>query len=146
VRLKKALTLSSKKAQDIQIPKENVTALSIDVKPADLKRIVGQSPYTRFPVYSQTIDNVIGMVHSKDVVAYLINHGKLPQVSEVLKPLPSVPSTVTADRLLTLLRKRQARQAMVIDKLGNMVGIVTLEDVLREVMGTVGDEFKAGKM
>jgi CBS domain containing-hemolysin-like protein len=146
VRLKKALTLSSKRTQDIQIPKEKVTAISIDVSAAELRRIVYESPYTRFPVYSQSIENVIGMVHSKDVVSYLMSFGKVPQLKDIIKPLPSVPSAVTADRLLTLLRKRKAHQAMVIDKMGNMTGIVTLEDVLREVMGTVGDEFKTGKV
>jgi len=143
-RLKKALALSSRKAAEIMVPRMKIVALSLDATPDHIMQTVAHSPYTRFPVYSGSTDNVIGMLHTKDFAKHYIRGGHIPPIKDLLRPLPSIPSTVTAEHLLTILKKRKAHQAMVIDEFGTVNGIVTLEDVLSEMMGTVGDEFKKG--
>lgn len=144
-RLKKALTLSSRKAVEIMVPRLNIVALNLESSSEQIMQTVAYSPYTRFPVYSGSTDNVIGMLHTKDFATHYIRGGRVPPIKDMLRPLPSIPTTVSVERLLTILKKRKSHQAMVIDEFGAVDGIVTLEDVLSELMGTVGDEFKDGE-
>jgi len=124
------------------VPRRFVKALDADTPPAELLQRMAESPYTRLPVYQGAIDRIIGMVQTKDVAGHFAQTGRAPQIHEVLQPLPSVPDSLSADRLLAVLRQERARQAVVVDEFGGMEGIVTLEDVLAELVGDLADEFK----
>lgn len=141
-RLKKALALSTRQASEIMVPRTKVIAIDLDDSNDEIFQIVANSPYTRFPVYKGSTDNVIGMLHAKDFVTHYMRDTSLPPLKDMLRPLPAIPATLRADKLLTLMKKRKAQQAIVIDEYGGVDGIVTLEDVLGEMMGSVGDEFK----
>jgi putative hemolysin len=106
-----------------------------------------QSPYSRLPVYRESIDNIIGILHTKDVVRWLVGglDTSRASVETLMRPITSVHESVTADRVLHQLRERRSHQALVVDEFGGTSGILTLEDVLSELLGDVGDEFKAGE-
>jgi CBS domain containing-hemolysin-like protein len=107
--------------------------------------IVAQSPYSRLPVRRDSIDNIVGILHTKDLVRWLVNNGSgEATVASLMRPVTSVHESVTADRVLRHLRERRSHQALVVDEFGGTAGLLTLEDVLAEVLGDVGDEFKAG--
>lgn len=141
-RLHQALRLSRRTARQLMVPRRSVVALDARTSPAELLRQVAQSPYTRLPVYQDSIEQIIGMVQTKEVAGLFVQRGQPPAIEEVLQPIPRVPSSLSADRLLTVLRRERVRQAVVVDEFGGMEGIVTLEDVLAELVGEMGDEFK----
>jgi len=103
---------------------------------------VAASPYSRLPVYRGSIDNIVGILHTKDVVMRYVRGGGL-SVAALMRPIVRVPDTMPADRLLTFLRERRSHQALVVDVSGSVVGLITLEDVVGELLGGVADEFKS---
>lgn len=145
LRLRQALRLGRRPIRQLMIPRQRIVSIDINAPVDEIVRQVTVTPYTRFPVYRENPDNVIGMLHTKDFVTHYLEHGTFASLDTVLRPLLHVPDSVTADRLLTLLKEYRSHQALVVDEFGGIVGLITLEDVLAEVFGEVSDEFKAGQ-
>lgn len=141
-RLHQALHLGRRTARQLMVPRRYVETIDVDAVPERVLQIVMNSPYTRLPVYRGSVENVIGMLHTKDVAVRFARTGRAPRVEELIRSLIYVPTSVTADRLLAQLRERRGRLAVVLDEHGGFEGIVTLEDVLSELVGEVADEFK----
>ncbi|HEX2091849.1 MAG TPA: hemolysin family protein [Longimicrobiaceae bacterium] len=141
-RLRRALQLGIRPARHLMVPRPQIEALEIGTPMPEVVRIVSESPYTRLPMYRGTIDNVVGMLHTRDLFTRYLE-GRPTTLEELLRPILIVHESVTADRLLTLMRERRSHQAIVADEFGGVAGLVTLEDVLTEVMGEVADEFKS---
>jgi CBS domain containing-hemolysin-like protein len=141
-RLHNALTLGERTAADLMVPRKRIAALDVSAPPDEVLRRAITSPYTRLPVYERTLEKVLGIVHTKDLANHFARHGTLPPLREVLRPLPTVRRGVKADQLLTLLREQRATQALVVNRGGKVEGLVSLEDVLEELLGRMGDEFK----
>src|SRR5690606_8793173 len=111
----------------------------------DIIAAVTESPYTRLPVYRESPDEIIGYIHTRDIAASVSGAKPLTSVDELLRPLVMVPESVTADRLLRSLRESGTQQAMVVDEFGSIAGLVTLEDILAELLGEFPDEYKGGQ-
>jgi putative hemolysin len=141
-RLRQALRLGRRTARQLMVPRRRVQAVDLDASHVHLVDLVATSPYTRLPVYKGTVDNVIGILHTKDVATHYAKQGRVDALAPLLRPVLRVPATITGDRVLALLREHRARLAVVIDEYGGMEGIVTFEDVLSELVGEVADEFK----
>src|SRR3954466_4583932 len=107
--------------------------------------VVVSSPYSRLPVYRGSLDTVLGMLHIKDVVTRFVQSGRL-SVASLLRPIVRVPDSMPADRLLAFLRERRSHQALVVDSTESVVGLITLEDVVGELLGGVADEFKGAQV
>jgi CBS domain containing-hemolysin-like protein len=103
---------------------------------------VASSPYSRLPVYRGSLDQVVGILHTKDLVTAYVEPGNRATLKGMLRPLVEVPETMPADRLLALLKERRSHQAIVRGEGGEVAGLITLEDVLAELLGGVSDEFK----
>jgi len=144
LRLQRALRLNLKQARQVMVPRRKIAAIDVDTPLKEVISVVAQSPYSRLPVYRDSIDNVVGIVHTKDLVRWLVNNGSAANVASLMRPVTSVHESVTADPVLRHLRERRSHQALVVDEFGGTAGLLTLEDVLAEVLGDVGDEFKAG--
>jgi CBS domain containing-hemolysin-like protein len=97
-------------------------------------------------VYRQTFDHVLGILHTKDVVIHFLERGTTGTLASLVRPIVRVPETMPADRLLAFLRERRSHQAVVVDATGAVAGLITLEDVLGELLGTVPDEFKTERL
>ncbi len=141
-RLHRALTLGERKAGDLMVPRKRIAALDVSTSPDEVLRRVISSPYTRLLVHEGTLDKVLGMVHTKHLASHFARHGNLPPLREVVHPLPLVRRGVKADQLLTLLREQRATQALVVGRGAKVEGLVSLEDVLEELLGRMGDELK----
>jgi putative hemolysin len=144
-RLRRALRLNLRQAKQLMVPRPEISAIDIATPLDDVIRLVAQSPYSRLPVYRDSIDNIVGMMHTKDLVRWLVSAGPNETLASVIRPMTSVHESVTVDRVLRHLRERRTHQALVVDEFGGTSGLITLEDVLSELLGDVGDEFKAGE-
>jgi CBS domain containing-hemolysin-like protein len=144
-RLQKALRLNLRQAKQLMVPRRKISALDVATPLNEVIGIMAQSPFSRLPIYRDSIDNVVGMVHTKDLVRWLVGGGADVTLASLIRPIASVHESVTADRILKELRERRSHQALVVDEFGGTAGLLTLEDVLSELLGDVGDEFKAGE-
>jgi CBS domain containing-hemolysin-like protein len=135
--LEKTLGFSRLTARQIMVPRPDVVWLSASRSPAENREIARASGYTRFPLCEGDLDHVLGIVNIKD----FLPSGQNVDLTAVMRPPILVPETATADRLLRLFQRRTLHMAVVVDEYGGTSGIVTLEDVLEEIVGEVRDEF-----
>ena len=142
VRLHRALRLGLRSARELMVPRARLATIDAALPFEEVLRIVTGSPYSRLPVYRGSIDHIIGILHIKDVVTRFVQASGLT-VTSLLRPIVSVPDTMPADHLLTFLRERRSHQALVVDSNATVVGLITLEDVVAELLGGVSDEFKS---
>jgi CBS domain containing-hemolysin-like protein len=141
VRLHRALRLGLRTAEQLMVPRARLAAIDVNTPLPDVLRAVAASPYSRLPVYRGSFENVLGILHTKDVVAGFV-HGGPNSLTALLRPIVRIRDDMPADRLLTFLRERRSHQAIVVDENGRVSGLITLEDVLAELLGGVADEFK----
>lgn len=138
--LKNSLKFTDLTAKQVMVPRCNVVALSVDINQEEYAKIVLENQYTRYPVYSEKFDNIIGILHVKDLYSCKLKNEEI-QIKDILRPPLFVTETATTDSLLKDFKKNKTEIAVVIDEFGGVSGIVTLEDVLEEIFGEVQDEF-----
>src|SRR5262245_40814929 len=140
--LYKVFDFADKEVADVMVPRPQVVALSVDLPPEECLAAVIDSPYTRYPVYRATLDNVVGILHVRDLFSALVDRGIANvHVEEILREPYIVPETKDLAAMLTEFRRTNQHMAIVVDEYGAMQGIVTLEDLLEEIVGEIEDEF-----
>lgn len=130
-----ALNLSKVKLKECMIPRKEIAAIEIDDPVKDLLNLFVESGYSRIMVYKDSIDNIIGYVHSKD----LFKNKKI-KIAELLRGIDYVGEEMTAQNLMAFLTKNRKSVVVVRDEYGGTAGIVTLEDLIEEIFGDIGDE------
>lgn len=143
-RLHQALRLSLRSAGQLMVPRSAVVGLDLQWPSARILDAVIASPHTRLPVYDGSIDRTLGVVHVRDVATTFARTRNLDSLSRRIRPLPAVPESMSADQLLRTLRESRAHQALVVNEYGAVAGLITLQDVVAELLGEVRDEFQAG--
>jgi len=126
-------------AREIMTPRTDVVALPADADFGDVETRFAESMFTRIPVYRETLDRIEGLLHVKDVLRAVLA-GKRPPAGELLRPVLVVPETKPLHELLREFQSGQQQLAVVVDEYGGTSGIVTLEDVLEEIVGEIQDE------
>jgi len=140
--LYKIFDFADKEAADVMVPRPEVVALSIDLPPEECLQAVLDSPYTRYPVYRDSLDNIVGVLHVRDLISAMHDKGiAAVRVEDILRAAYMVPETKDLAALLAEFRRTNQHMAIVIDEYGAMEGIVTLEDLLEEIVGEIEDEF-----
>src|SRR2546421_1011500 len=140
--LYKVFDFADKEASDVMVPRPEVVALSVDLPPEQALEAVMDSPYTRYPVYPESLDNGVGILHVRDLFGALRDRGMHEgKVEEITRPAHIVPETKDLAALLAEFRRTNQHMAIVVDEYGEMEGIVTLEDLLEEIVGDIEDEF-----
>ena len=127
-------------AKQVMVPRPDVVSIPIDISQEELKKLTIENQYTRYPVYEEDLDKVVGILHLKDLYTLIIE-GKEIILKDILRPAILVPETLTIDKLVHEFKTKRAQMALVIDEFGGVSGLVTLEDVLEEIVGEVQDEF-----
>lgn len=137
------LDLEDVEVGSIMIHRKNMQTINADVKAEELLNDVVTSPYTRLPVWRDEPDNIVGVVHAKDLLRAVIdrrdNMAEL-DVGALASPAWFVPETTTLREQLNAFRARHAHFALVVDEYGSLLGLVTLEDILEEIVGDISDE------
>jgi CBS domain containing-hemolysin-like protein len=140
--LYKVFDFADKEVADVMVTRPQVVALSIDLPPEQALEAVMDSPYTRYPVYRESLDTVVGVLHVRDLFAALRDRGMHEvRIEDIVRPTHIVPETKDLAALLTEFRRTNQHMAIVVDEYGEMEGIVTLEDLLEEIVGEIEDEF-----
>ncbi len=127
-------------AKQVMIPRTDMVCISKDTPIEELNALAAENQYTRYPVYEEDIDHIIGLVHVKDLFQLSIKDEICP-IEKILRPVLLVPETITMDNLVLEFKKRKGQMAIVVDEFGGTSGLITLEDVLEEIFGEVQDEF-----
>jgi CBS domain containing-hemolysin-like protein len=138
----KVFDFADKEVSAVMVPRPEVVALSIDLPPEEALAAVIESPYTRYPVYRNTLDDIVGILHVRDLFSALNDRGlHSVRLDQILRPAHMVPETKDLAALLADFRRTNQHMAIVIDEYGELEGIVTLEDLLEEIVGEIEDEF-----
>ena len=127
-------------AKEIMVPRTEVVAIQDNITRERLMRIVTEEGYSRMPIYKETIDNIIGIIYTKDLIS-LLEHRDVIAFQDIIRPAYFVPDAVKISQLMKELQERKMHMAIVIDEFGGTEGIVTMEDILEEIVGEIHDEY-----
>jgi putative hemolysin len=140
--LYKVFDFADKEAHDVMVPRPEVVALSVDLPPQEALAAVIDSPYTRYPVYRESLDDMLGIMHVRDLFHALYDRGiENVKIEHIVRPAYVVPETKDLASLLGEFRRQNQHMALVVDEYGAVQGIVTLEDLLEEIVGEIEDEY-----
>lgn len=135
--IQNAIAFDDRQALDILTPRVDVVAIPVDAEEEEVNKIFSDSGYSRLPVYDGSLDNIVGIIHQKDFHEG-VDEGKT--ISEIFKEPVFVTPTLKISNLLRELQKEKAHIAVVVDEYGGTAGIVTMEDILEELVGEIWDE------
>jgi putative hemolysin len=133
------LDIDARPVKEILIPRPQVRAIDIDAPWTRIVEVIRSSGYSRYPVYRGRFDNIEGTIHTKDIIRYIIDNKEINVASILHKPL-IVPELATLEKVLIQMQENAVHMAFVVDEFGAMEGIVTLEDIIEEVVGDIRDE------
>jgi putative hemolysin len=128
--------------REIMVPRTDIVAVDADATLDDVAALMVERGFSRVPVYEENLDNIAGIVHGKEVMKYLARKGgPQPTLQEIMRPAYFVPESKKVHALLSEMRKNQISIAIVVDEYGGTAGLLTVEDVLEEIVGEIRDEF-----
>jgi magnesium and cobalt exporter, CNNM family len=124
----------------VMVPRPKIFALDVSTPPGEVERLMVEGGFSRIPVYDETIDNVLGVIYVKDALR-LLERRQPVVIRKILHPVHFVPETKKVGALLKELQKRRTHLALVVDEHGSLTGLVTMEDLLEEIVGEIQDEY-----
>ncbi|WP_370446649.1 hemolysin family protein [Oceanispirochaeta sp. M1] len=138
--IKGVVELSDTKIKEVIIPRIDVVFIPADIEEEELYDILMESGHSRFPVYEDTIDNVVGVLYVKDLLSLLVRKKSIV-IRELMRKAYFVPESMKLDALLKEFKHRRVHIAIVVDEYGGVSGIVCMEDIIEEIVGDIQDEF-----
>jgi len=139
--IRKVMALEDTTAREIMVPRIDMVAVPSDSSFQDIAHAIVERGYSRIPVFEETIDNIVGVVYARDVLDQLANGAKPADIKAVARPPYFVPESKKVDELLTEMRRNKLSIAIVVDEYGGTAGLVTIEDLIEEIVGEIADEF-----
>jgi len=127
--------------REIMVPRIDVLALEVKTPLSQAINLLVESGHSRVPVYDDSIDNVIGLLYAKDLLKFQTSSEEIPSLRKCLRPAYYVPETKMVDDLLAEMQAKGVHIAIVVDEYGGMAGLVTLEDIVEEIVGEIRDEY-----
>ena len=128
--------------KDIMVPRIDMKCIDVNESIEEARKLVLETGHSRIPVYEESIDNIVGILYAKDLLKYLNSGAEKPKsLREIIRPAYFVPETKKLDDLLQEFQRKKVQIAIVVDEYGGTEGMVTLEDVLEEIVGEIKDEY-----
>ena len=137
--VRSALDFDEKTAEEILTPRVDVVFINIEDTPEKIKEIIIENRYSRIPVYENTTDNIVGILHTRDYLELLAD-GNAPELKKIIQPPFFVFKSQQLSKILSSFKKTRDHMAIVTDEYGGTLGIVTMEDLLEEIVGDIWDE------
>jgi CBS domain containing-hemolysin-like protein len=135
------LAMSEQTVREVLSPRIDLAALSTDASIGDAMKLINETGFSRIPLYEESVDHIIGVIYAKDLLAYLRSGDVRPSLREIARPPYFVPETKRVDELLSDMRRDQVHMAIAVDEYGGTAGVVTVEDLLEEIVGEIADEY-----
>ena len=136
------IEIGDKTVRGIMIPRTDIVAIAHDAQLREIVKLFKQHRHTRMPVYDDDIDHVIGLIHTKDLLLfYTLSSSRKFDMDKVLRPIEFTPEQKKVDELLNEMRTKKVHMMIVVDEYGGTAGLVTLEDLLEEIVGEIRDEY-----
>jgi len=134
---------NTKTAEDICVHRMHISALDIDSSIEEIAQFIIDEKFTRIPVYEENLDNILGLLYTKDILEHLLGSNPLDcfDLRTMLREPHFVPSSKKVDDLFVEMKKQQVHMVIVVDEYGGTAGLVTMEDIIEEIMGSILDEY-----
>ena len=139
--MKNIIEFNDLKAGEVMVPRTDMISIDINESNEELLKKIILKGHTLIPVFEDSIDNVIGILHSKDVVKLLLESGSISSLRSLIRPAYFIPETKLISEVLTEMQKRGERLAVVSDEYGGTEGVITIEDILEEIVGEIKNDF-----
>ena len=136
-----AFEFSEKNAREVMTPRTAIMAIPVEASLDDAIVVVEEAGFSRYPVFHETIDDIVGMVHAKDLLRALHRHPAQFSLRQILRPVHVVPGSREVEEVLADFKRRKEHLAIVLDEYGGTAGMVTMEDLLEEIVGEILDEY-----
>ena len=141
-RIENIFDFSDRTAGEVMTHRTNITALEDTASLDETVRLAIESGYSRIPVYNDDIDSIIGVLYVKDLLKYVIGASKERfSLGSIVRKVPFVPKSKSCEELFALMRDEKVQMAVVVDEYGGTEGVITLEDLVEEILGNIQDEF-----
>jgi len=127
--------------REVMVPRIDIAAVDVSATMNEALDVILQAGFSRLPVYERTIDNIVGVLYAKDLLRYLRDGKSDVALWDVVRPPYFIPETKKVDELLPDLQRRRVHVAIVVDEYGGVAGLVTIEDLLEEIVGEIRDEY-----
>lgn len=128
-------------AREVMTPRVDLDAMPVRSDPAEIVRVMQETGHTRIPLYEGTDDQIVGIIHAKDLLMAMVSQGDKVKIRSLLRPTLFVPEGKNLSELLTEMRQGRTHMAIVQDEYGGTAGIVTIEDIVEELVGDIVDEY-----
>jgi len=133
------LEIGSRPVKEIMIPWPQMKAIKFNASLDDIVRLIQSGGHSRFPVYKERLDNISGVLHAKDLIP-LLSRGESFNIKEILRPPRFIPESVSLERTLRIMLETTRHLVFIVNEFGNLEGMVTMEDILEEIIGEIQDE------
>ncbi len=134
------VAFGDKSVREVMTPRPNIVAISIDRTLEDLRQLVIHEQYSRIPVYQETIDNIVGFIHVRDMFELDPEDRQAKPLRDLIRPVPLVPETKPVSDLLREMQHDGSHMVIAVDEYGNTAGLATMEDLVEEILGEIRDE------
>ncbi len=135
------LDMSEQTVRELMTPRTDLTAIDLDASVTDVMRLIVESGFSRIPLYEESLDRIVGVIYAKDLLAFIQAGDVRPNLRDIARPPYFVPETKRANELLADMRRDQVHMAIAVDEYGGTAGVVTVEDLLEEIVGEISDEY-----
>jgi putative hemolysin len=139
--IKNIIEFNDLKAGEVMVPRTEMVSIDINESNESLLRNIILKGHTLIPVYEDSIDNIVGILHSKDVIRLLLESGSISSLKNLIRPAYFIPETKLISEILNEMQKRGERLAIVSDEYGGTEGVITIEDILEEIVGEIKSDF-----
>ena len=141
--IEQVVEFSDKRVREVMTPRPNVVAIPSTASVEHLRRVLVETKFSRIPVYESSLDEIIGIVYARDVLQIPEREAAMRSVRELIRPALFVPETKLGSHLLKEMQQKRQQMAVVIDEYGLVAGLVTVEDLVEEIVGEIGEEDRA---
>jgi CBS domain containing-hemolysin-like protein len=140
-----AIRFSERDASEVMVPRPDIVARSTSSTPAELERVVVEEGFSRIPMYEESVDDLVGFVHAKDLLQISDDAHDQPIDRSLIRPLLAVPETASIRPLLNEMQRSGRHLALIVDEHGGTAGLLSLEDIAEELVGEIRDEYDEGE-